>query len=233
MGILQLVSAVASLVIICNVVLGVRERRGDAASALSRFVVAFIALVIGVLVVLHVALPVVGYGLLCLLLVSYQLFDQLQDEHARRRRVASLTPRPAAEAVPTIWVAVAAASVLLLAPYVTLGEQRAAALIVGICALVMAGIAWRIASAPVQLKGADIRSERMRDRASRFRKAGLSAVVAIGSIFVFIGFVNADLAVVTPLQRILLNVSFATWIGLLAWVMLYWLYLGRRLSSAP
>ncbi len=166
----------------------VRTGRGDVPSALSNFFAVVASLIIGALVLLHVASAVVGYAVLCLALAIFQLFDLLQDEQVRRRRAASLVPRPAAEAVPTVWVAVAAASVLILAPYVILGEQRGAALMVGTCALIIAGIAWRVASGPVQLRGENIRDERMRDRASRTRKAGVPAVIAIGSIFVFISF---------------------------------------------
>jgi hypothetical protein len=227
-----LVSGFAVLAAILFVVLAARAARCDVGTALSRFAVAAVALVIAMLVFLRVASPVVGYGMLCLALVSVYLFDLLQEERARRRRVASLTPRPAAEATPAAWVAIAAASVLMLAPYVILGEQRAAALMVGICALVMAGIGWRVASAPVLLKGDDVRSERIRDRALRFRRVGLSAVVAVGSIMVFIGFVNRDLPAVLPLQRILSSASFVTWAGLLAWVMLYWQHLDRQSCSA-
>jgi hypothetical protein len=229
-----LVAATAVFVAFVCVGTGIRVVHSGAASAPARFAIAFVALVIAVLVLLRVTSPVIGYGALCLALVSVYLFDLLRAEHARRRRVASLTPRPAAEVVPTIWVAIAMASVLLLAPYVILDEQRAAALMVGICVFVMAGIAWRVASAPIQLRGEDIRSERMRDRASRFKKAGMSAVVAIGSIFVFISFVNADLSpAIFQSQRILLLISFATWAGLWAWVTLYWRHLDRLSRSAP
>jgi hypothetical protein len=103
---------------------------------------------------------------------------------------------------------------------------------VGICALVMAGIAWRIASAPVQLRGDDVQSERLRDRASRSLRAGMSAVLAIGSIFVFLSFVNASLPTVPPLQRMLPLVSFVTWAALWAWVMLYWRRLNRLTCAA-
>ncbi|MDP9111548.1 MAG: hypothetical protein M3M96_07950 [Candidatus Eremiobacteraeota bacterium] len=226
------IGAVALLCAIVNVGLGIRAGRCDRTSALSRFSVAFIALVVAVLVFVPIVSPVAGYGVLCLALVSVFLFDLLREEHTRRRRVASLTPRPAAEPVPSVWVAIAVASVLMLAPYVILGEQRAAALIVGACAFVMAGIAWRIASAPMQLEGEDIQTERVRDRASRSRKAGLTAVLAIGSIFVFISFVNADLPAVLPLQRTLLLVSLLTWSGLWAWVMLYGRYLDSLSPSA-
>jgi len=187
---------------------------------------ALAALVVGVLVFRSAIVPVVGYGLLCLSLVSVFLFDLLREERARRRRVASLTPRPPADAVPTFWVAIAGLSLLMLGPYVLLGEERPAAVMVGICALVMAGIAWRIASAPLQLEGNDLVAERVRTRASRSLRAGMTAVLAIGSIFVFIAFENAELPIVLPLQHTFLLVSFLGWLGLWAWVMLYWRHLG-------
>ena len=214
-------SAVAALAALVHAVLGIRARRCDPQSGFLHFVVASVALVIAMLILLGVVSPSIGYAMLCLALASFTLFDLLQDEHTRRRRVASLAPRPPAEALASLWIAIAAASVLLLAPYVILGEERGAALTVGICALIMSGIAWRIASAPVQLYGEDIRSERLRDRASRSRKAGLTATVAAGTIFAFISFVNAGLPEVLPLQRLFLALSLVTWAGLGGWVVLY------------
>jgi len=223
------VAAVAFLATIVYGILGIRNRRCDPPYARAFFVTAFVAFVIALLVVYQLVSPVVGYSLLCLALAGFQLADLLQDEHARarRRRVALLVPRPAAEVAPTVWVALAAASVLPLTPYVILNQERAAATIVGICALVMAAIAWRIASAPRQLYGEHLQSERMRDRRSRTRKAGITAVIAMGSIMVFISFVNYNLPAVLPLQRTLLSVSWWTWALSGASVILYSVYLGR------
>jgi hypothetical protein len=226
------ISAIAGLVAIVHVVIGIRMRSCDTTSALSRFVVALVALAIAVLVFVSGISPMAGYGMLCLALVGVFLFDLLREEHTRRPRVASLTPRPAAEAVPSIWVVIAVASVLMLAPYVILDEQRAGALMVGVCAFGMAGIAWRIASAPVQLDGEDIQTGRMRDRASRSQKAGLTAVLAIGSIFLFISFANAGLPAALPWKWILFIVSFVTWAALAAWVTLYWRHLDRLACAA-
>jgi hypothetical protein len=227
------VSAVAVLGAIMYLSTGLRMRRCDKTSARSRFFVAFVALVLAALVFLGIIAPSVGYGVLCLALTSVYLFDLVQEERARRRRVASLTPRPAAEAAPTVWVAITVASVLMLAPYVVLDEQRTAALMVTTCVLAMAGIAWRVASAPVQLKGEDIQFERARDRASRSRKAGMSAVVALGSVMVFIAFVNVGLPAVLPWQRMLYLVSLVTWAGVWAWVALYWRHLDHLSCSVP
>ncbi|MGD1065944.1 MAG: hypothetical protein ABR975_03945 [Vulcanimicrobiaceae bacterium] len=213
-------------------IVGMRERRCDADAARIRFIVVSVSLVIAALILTRVLSSVVGYAMLCLALVGSQLVNLLREEHAHRRRVASLIPRPAADAVPTVWVAIAVASVMMLAPYVILGEERVAALLVGLCAIAMAGIAWRIASGPVQLHGDNIRYERMHDRALRSRKAGLSAVIAIGAIYAFICFVNVGLSAVLPLQRLLVPVAFVTWAGLAAWVWLYSHHLDRLSKSA-
>jgi len=57
-------------------------------------------------------------------LVAGLLFDLMREERARRRRVASLAPRPG-RSCSAVWVAIAVASVLMLVPYVMLKEQRA------------------------------------------------------------------------------------------------------------
>lgn len=205
---------------------GLREPRWSP-EAISRIAVALVAAVIAALVAFGMAAPVVAYGLLCLALVSVFAFDLLQEERERRRRIASLASRPSADVIPTVWIVCAAMSPVMLLPYMMLGEQRAAALMVGVCALAMALIAWRIASAPVQLAGGDIRSERARDRARRSRRAGVASVISVGSIFVFVTFVNADLPVVTPLQRLLVPASMSLWAVLLAWQMWYVRHLAR------
>ncbi|HET9095139.1 MAG TPA: hypothetical protein VFN37_00635 [Candidatus Baltobacteraceae bacterium] len=223
--------AVAALSALVLAVLGVRTGRRST-TALALFAVAAVSLAVAVLVVLRAASPIIGYTMLCLALASFQLFGLLQDERARRRRVASLVPRPAAQAVPAIWVAIAAASVLMLAPYALHGQERAAALVVGICALVMSGIAWRIASAPVQLYGEDIRAERLRDRAWRSRKAGVSAVIAVGCIYAFMSFANSGVPAVMPWQRLLLHVSLVVWAALGVSVVLYSRYLDHLSRAA-
>jgi hypothetical protein len=227
------IAATALVVTAVFAIRGIRSRRCDPVWARASFVIASVAFAIGAAVLLQVVSAVIGYSLVCLALAGFQLADLLQDEHARarRRRVALLAPRPAAEVAPTVWVALAAASVLPLVPYLVLNEERAAAAIVGTCALAMAAIAWRIASAPVQLYGEDVRSERLNDRKSRTRKAGVTAVVAMGSIMVFISFVNYSLPAVLPLQRTLFSVSWWTWALSGVSVILYCAYLGRLRDS--
>ncbi|HTX58571.1 MAG TPA: hypothetical protein VMH02_02755 [Verrucomicrobiae bacterium] len=229
-----MVAAVGLLAAVVYGMLGMRNRRRDPPYARAFFVTALIAFLIALLVVFQAVSPVVGYGLMCLALSMFQLADLLQDEHARarRRRVASLAPRPAAEPIPTVWVALTVAAGLMLAPYVILDEQRVAAAIVMICAFLGAGIAWRIASAPRQLFGEDVRYERVRDRCSRTRKAGLVATVTMGSIMLFITFVNYDLHAVLPLLRTLQSVSWWTWALSGISVVVYCTFFGRRPASS-
>lgn len=228
-----MVAAVAFLATMSYGILGIRNRHCDPPYARAFFITALVAFTIGVLVLLRVVSPVVGYSLLCLALAGFQLADLLQDEHARaqRRRVALLAPHPAADIVPTVWVALAVAAGLMLAPYVILNEQRVAAAIVAVCAFVMAGIAWRIASAPRQLFGEDLQYERMRDRYSRARKSGVTAVVAMGTIMVFMSFVNYDLHTTLPLLRTLQSVSWWTWALSAVSLVLYITFFGRQSSS--
>lgn len=227
------VSAVAALAVIVYGVMGLRQVRCDPPYARAYLTVALFALVLIPLMLLQLLSPVVGYSLICVALAGWQLFDLLQDEHARarQRRVAVLAPRPAADAVPTVWVALAAASALFVTPYVIQGEQRFAAAIVAVAALVMAAISWRIASAPVQLFGDNVRTERMRDRYSRSRKTGLTAVIAMGSIMVFTSFVNASAPVVLPVERTLQSVSWWTWAVSAVSLVAYCAYLGRHKST--
>lgn len=227
------IAAVTILATIVYGILGIRNRHCDPPHARALFVTTSVAFVIAVLVLLQAVSPVVGYGFLCLTLAAFQLADLIQDERARaqRRRVALLAPRPSADVVPTVWLALAVATGLMLAPYVFLDEQRVAAVIVAFCTFVMAAIGWRIASAPRQLFGEDVRHERMRDRYSRSRRAGLIAVIAMGTIVVFISFVNYTLPTVLPLQRTLLSVSWWTWALSGVSLILYCTYLRRQSSS--
>jgi hypothetical protein len=228
------IAAVAFLATIVYGALGIRNRQCDPPNARALFVTASLALIIALLVLLDVLSPVVGYGFLCLALAAFQLADLLQDERARacERRIALLTPRAAAELVPTLWVAIAVAAGLMLAPYVILDIQPVAAALVAFCTFSMAGIAWRIVSGPRQLFGEDVRYERIRDRYHRTRKSGVTAVVAMGSIMVFIVFVNYDSHTTLPLLRTLQIVSGWTWAISGVSLILYCTYLGRQSSSA-
>jgi len=82
--------------------LGVRVGKSEIASALARYILAGVALAIGALLALDRIPPLVSYGLLCLAGVNIYLADLWHDRRAHKRRVASLAPRPMADAIPTV-----------------------------------------------------------------------------------------------------------------------------------
>lgn len=228
------VAAMGVVATIAYVILGIRNLRRDPPYARAYFATAFVQFGIASLVAFRLVSPVIGYSLLCLALAGFQLVGLVQDEQARarQRRVALLARRPAAEVVPTIWVLLAVSTGVMLVLYVILDKQRVAAVIVALCAFLMAGIAWRIASAPRQLFGEDVEHERMRDRYCRTRKAGVTAVVAMGSVMAFTVFADSNVHTTLPLLRALANVSWWTWALSAVSVIVYCTYLGRQSSSA-
>ncbi len=190
-------------------------------SARARYGVGIAALVIGALVLFGLIDPVIAYAVICLLLASLYVVDLLQEEHARRRRVASLVPRPRVDYILGIWTAVAALSAALVIPYVFAGRSSVAALIVAACAVAMAAVAWRVASAPVQLLGGDPEAERKADRVARALKTGVTSVIAVGSVMVFASFTDQTSVAATSVERGVNVLAFSLWAGLLAWVILY------------
>ncbi len=189
----------------------------DHSSANARYAVAAFSLLLGVLAMVRLLAPVVTYSLLCLGITSIYAFDLVREERLRTVRVASLAPRGRLDTVPAIWIGIAIASTLMLVPYFLLGEEVVAASIVTACAIAMATIAYRILGAPMLLCGGDAAAERLRDRARRSTRVGLTCVVAIGTVFVFISFVNGRLAFVTPAQQALNIAAPALWAALWMW----------------
>jgi hypothetical protein len=215
------ITVVAALVGVLYLVLALLARRRCASAAPARYAIAACGFVIAALVALRVLTPIIAYSILCFSLAMAYLADLIQEEHTRRRRVAVLSPRPAADRVPTVWIAITLVSTLTFVPYVLGGIQVVAALIAGGCALAMAAIAWRIASAPTQLTGEDPEEdpqiEQLRDRASRARRTGLTCVVAIGSIALFVGFVNATPPAFGGLGRVTVIQILLLWAVLWIW----------------
>ncbi|GAC1654678.1 MAG: hypothetical protein NVS9B12_05390 [Vulcanimicrobiaceae bacterium] len=190
-----------------------------------RFVVAPAALFIAILVALNALSAAVGYGLLCLTTVTVYL---IKEERAQRRRIASLAPRPAIEALAAIWIASAALSASMVLPYIAIPQQRIAAIIISLCGIVMAIIAWRIASAPVRLAGNDIGAERVSDRAHRLLRTGITCALAAGIAMVFTSFVNPQLPATTPpLYHDLQEALWPLAVALMVWVALFSYRLSR------
>ncbi|HVS46037.1 MAG TPA: hypothetical protein VMS32_05165, partial [Verrucomicrobiae bacterium] len=197
-----------------------RRRHGEA-SAVARFTIAALGFAIAALVALHDLAPIIAYSILCFSMATVYLADLLQDEHARRRRAALLAPRPAAEPVPTAWIAITLLATLTFVPYVLGGIDVAAALVSFACAIAMIAIAWRIATAPMQLTSADPQAEHICERASRARKIGLTCVVTIGSIFVFVSFAHTTPPVTWGLGRITFGELISVWAGMWIWQVWY------------
>jgi amino acid transporter len=144
--------------------MGWREMRADPPFAPGRFAVSFAALAVAALVGFRVMLPVVGYALLAIALVSVFVYDEILEERSRRRRVASLNPRPPVNWQLLLWI-------------------------------------------------------------------GLAAGSAIGIIFVFTSFVNADLASPLPVQYTFQKIAFVAMVSILAWTFLLGRMLDRRFPS--
>ena len=201
-------------------------------SVSATFGVGVVAFAIAALVMSGLIAPVIAYAVLCLSMVSVYVVDLVQEEHARRRRVASLSPRPRADLIPAIWTVVAALSAAMVTPYIFEESNQVAASIVGACAIAMAAIAWRIASAPLQLLGNDPEAERNADRASRARRAGITSVLAVGIVFVFANFVNPTPGAENSVERAVPYLAFFIWVGLWVWESLYVRRLDRLHAKA-
>ncbi len=226
------ISAVAALAGVTYLVAAVRVGRCGGASAPARYLVAAFAFAIAALVARNVLAPIVAYSITCVALVAVFLADLLRDERARRRRIALLAPRPAAERVPAVWITISLLSALPLVPYVLGGIAVAPALIAIACVIAMTAIAWRVASAPTQLTSGDPRSERLRDRADRARHTGLTCVLAIGSVALFVSFVNATPPAVGGLGRVTDVEMLLIWAGMWIWQAWYVRHLTRAACTA-
>ena len=158
--------------------------------------------------------------------------DLVLEERTPSRRSASLAPRSPIEIAPAIWCGVATLCVAMVVPFVADALQRAAAIVVGLCALVMAGIAWRIATAPAHLTGGDPQVERVRERSGRALRSGVAAALSVAIVFVFASFAAGTGPLLTPSQRFVEEISF--WIFLVLWLgsMLYAWLVCRTASAA-
>jgi hypothetical protein len=226
-------SIVAATAALAGVVYIASPLRPDCLQSVSaRVAVGLVAFAIAALVMLGSIAPTVAYAILCLSMASVYIVDLVQEEHARRRRVASLSPRPRADLIPAIWTVVAALSAAMVIPYVFEEGNRVTALIVGACAIVMAAIAWRIASAPLQLLGNDPETERIADRASRARRSYISSALAVGIVFVFAIFVHPASGTDTPVERAVRLLALLVWVGLVLWGTFYVWRLDRLHAKA-
>jgi len=205
-----------------------RVHRADVArtrvTALPRYIVACLAFGIAVGVLVHFVAPTVAYAILCLSLVARSVADLISEERAPRRRAALLQRSRRVDPVLLTWIGLAAISALLLAPYFLVKEDRLAAIVVAGCVVMMALVAWRIASAPPILFGNDLEAEQVVDRETRAIRTGLTCTLAVGTVFVFACFVGASPSI--AYNRIAILATPVVWAGMWIWQSIY----ARRLS---
>ncbi len=215
--------AVALVALLASAVTWHAARRSCDGGAPARYLLAASMLALAGLAIVGVLAPVIAYSLTCLGLATGYLVALVREERARARRYAALTPRPPIEPVPAIWIGVALLSTVALIPYASAGSTAFAAAIVGLCALAMATIAWRIATAPTQITGDNPQLERRHERTLRTVKIGLTSIVTVGSIAVFLSFTGAPAAPFGGLGHVSGGDVFWVWDGLLVWVFGYWI----------
>lgn len=229
---LQAIAVIAATVL-AAIVYGTASTRPNCLEPLPArigFILATLSL--GALAYGRILPPTVAYAALCLLVVTLSIVDVLQDERARRRRVAVLSRRPVVDSVPAIWAIIASASATLLVPYAMDPETRPESIVVAVCVVAMAIIAWRVASAPLQLAGNDPHTEQASDRASRTRRTGLTSVLAVGTVFVFTNLVTPSSAAEPSYQHMAREIAFALTALILVWVFAFIWRRGDAQSSA-
>jgi hypothetical protein len=163
----------------------------------------------------HIFSPTVAYALLCLALacraVAYLLIEE--RERGRGRRAALLQRAPRVDPVLLTWIALGAASTLLLLPALLVATTRVSAVAVAVCCVAMILVAWRIATAPRLLSGDDVEAEVLLDRKRRIRRTGLVCIIAVGCASFYAAVAEG------PLN--LYAVGYVVWIALIVWLVVY------------
>jgi hypothetical protein len=192
------------------------EERDRGASGLPEYIVAIICFSIAPLALTHRLSAGVTYAILCVTLATRAVVMLTIEERSRLRRAALLQRSRGVDAILLAWIVIATSSVLLLLPPVLDRTDVAAASAVAVCVVAMAGVAWRIATAPPVLVGNDVEAELLLDRKRRIFRAGIVCVIAVGSVM-FFGAVEK---------------SWSTWPAMATWAALgVWLYFYLRLAS--
>ena len=164
------------------------ERRGELEGDNKwawRITGASIALV-GVLVLLSMLSPVIGYALLCadFAIVTSQIYLSMRNRG--ERRAASLQPRTPTTAVPALWYAGAVLSALLSLTLVIYPSLRISALIVTASCLTTLVVAMRTAHMAALLAGDDPDIELYVDNRLRWSRVSSLLVLAYAASYVFI-----------------------------------------------
>ncbi len=201
-----------------------RERR----SAPARYVVAGVAFSMAGALVAHAVPPALAYAILCLALAGRAVADHMTEERAPRRRSALLRRSHRVDPVLMTWIGIAAASSLLLIPWIQGGTDRAVAVAVLACVTAIVLVAWRIATAPPLLFGNDLEAEQVVDSETRAIRTGNTCIIAFAPVIFFIGFVG-DSSNTGHHNFELFLALLALWGGLFIWKVVY----TRHLARAP
>lgn len=201
-----------------------RERR----SALARYIVAGVGFSTAGALVAHAVPPAVAYAILCLALAGRVVADQISEERAPGRRSALLRRSRRVDPVLLTWIGLAAASPLLLIPWIQDERDRAVAIVVVACVAAMVLVAWRIASAPPLLFGNDLEAEQVVDSETRAIRTGNTCIVTFAPVIFFIGFVGGSSSSAHNSSGLFLALLML-WAGLFVWKVIY----TRHLSRAP
>ena len=200
-----------------------RIRRADDArelrSPVARYAVAGLGFAMAGALLAGVVPAAVAYALLCLALVGRCIADQIAEERAPRRRSTVLGRSRRLDPVLMVWIVLAVGSSLSVVPYVLGGPDRTTALVVAACVVVMAIVAWRIASAPPLLSGDDLEAEQIVDRETRALRTGNTCVVMVATSSTFIG-LEGDFRMPATLT---------VFVAIFIWKSLY----ARQLSRTP
>lgn len=170
------------------------------------------AALFGVLVMLKVLSPVIGYALLCadLAIVTSQIYLSMRNRS--ERRAASLQPRTPTTAVPALWYAGAGLSALLSLVLVIYPSLRISALIVTAACAAIIVVAMRTAHMAALLAGDDADIELYIDNRLRWSRVSGLLVLAYAASYIFI-------ALSKPVLR-----SGPSWIGgveVASWVLFF------------
>jgi hypothetical protein len=164
--------------------------RDRGATGLLDYATACALIIIGCIQLAHVLSPAVAYGAICLLLACRVAAGLLAEERqrGRGRRAALLQRAPRIDPILLVWIALAALSVLVVAPSLFTAGQRAAGGFVAVSVVGTVLLAWRIATAPTLLSGDDVEAELAVDRTRRIRRTGLVAMTATAAASVYASF---------------------------------------------
>lgn len=161
-------------------------------SPLARYIASGVGFLMMGAVLGHLVTPAVAYAFVALAMAGRSLGDQIVEEQTPRRRSAMIGRSRSIDSLLVIWIALTAASSLLLIPWLVYSAYRLAAIVVLVCVLIMVVAAWRIASAPPLLFGKDLAAEEAVDRETRALRTGNACFLTIVTVMAFIAFMGGQ-----------------------------------------